>query len=59
MNDIALRTHCDATAEQAQKFFEALADSVRVPHAHEERKAWVKELLNRAQEANLYTPRSK
>lgn len=40
----------------AQQFFARLADSIRPPHVGEERRNFVKELLLRAEEANLYKP---
>ncbi len=40
----------------AQKFFEELAASTRVPHYGEKQRDWMNQLLKRATEANLYTP---
>lgn len=48
----------DRAEQQAksQAFFQTLADSIRPVHVGHERKAFVAELLLRAQEAGLYEP---
>lgn len=46
----------DGAKARAQSFFQGLADSTRPVHCSEARRAFVTELLNRAQEAGLYAP---
>jgi hypothetical protein len=41
---------------QSQAFFAELAASIRAPHVGADYKAFVKDLLLRAQERNLYEP---
>lgn len=48
----------DDAEARAQKFFAALAIACRAPHFAERQRDWTRELLNRAQEARLYTPES-
>ena len=42
--------------QRAQAFFQSFGDSIRPVHVGEERRAFVKEMLLRAQEAQLFDP---
>ncbi len=51
-----LTTGADDLPERVQKFFADLALEMRKPHFGEHAKIFTMALLNRAQEAHLYTP---
>ena len=53
---IAAKTECELIRQAPQQFFASLASAARNPGTGEHYREFVKHLLLRAQEAQLYTP---
>lgn len=59
MSRTELQSHLDTSSAprlRAQLFFEELANETRKPHFGDQAREWVRALLLRAQEADLYRP---